>query len=226
MRVVVIEDHQDLREVFIDRLLSEGFNVVGASCAGGLDEQLAAAPTHLIVLDVNLPGESGFDIAQRLRAGYPSLNIIMVSARTEEQDRIRGYESGADFYLTKPVSPAELSAAVKAVRRRVEALTATGRSLVLNPSRLKLSLDGRDAHLSKSDTALLKGLALAPDLRLPYWRLFEITERIADGNSKSQLELQVHRLRKKLEEIGVPDTFIRSIRSEGYQLTLPILIEN
>ena len=149
----------------------------------------------------------------------------MVSARTEEQDRIRGYESGADFYLAKPVSPAELSAAVKAVRRRVDAQTDSDCSLVLNPGRLKLSFGERDAHLSKSDTALLKGLALAPDLRLPYWRLFEITERVADDNSKSQLELQVHRLRKKLEEIGVPDTFLRSIRSEGYQLTLSIRIE-
>ena len=59
MRVVVVEDHQDLREVFIDRLLSEGFDVVGASCAEELDEHLAATATHLIVLDVNLPGESG-----------------------------------------------------------------------------------------------------------------------------------------------------------------------
>ena len=226
MRVVVVEDHQDLREVFIDRLLSEGFDVVGASCAEELDEHLAATATHLIVLDVNLPGESGFNIAQRLRAGHPGINIIMVSARTEEQDRIRGYESGADFYLTKPVSPAELLAAVKAVRRRIHAQTESEASLALSPSGLKLTNGDKDAYLSKSDTALLKGLALAPDLRLPYWRLFEITERIADDNSKSQLELQVHRLRKKLEEIGVPDSFIRSIRGEGYQLTLPIHIEN
>ena len=150
----------------------------------------------------------------------------MVSARTEEQDRIRGYESGADFYLTKPVSPTELLAAVKAVRRRIHAQTEADASLALSPSGLKLTNGDKDAYLSKSDTALLKGLALAPDLRLPYWRLFEITERIADDNSKSQLELQVHRLRKKLEEIGVPDSFIRSIRGEGYQLTLPIHIEN
>ena len=226
MRVVVVEDHQDLREVFTERLLSEGFDVVGVSCGEELDEQLAGNGTHLIILDVNLPGESGFDIAKRIRAGHPGINIIMVSARTEEQDRIRGYESGADFYLAKPVSPAELSAAVKAVQRRVEAHLETNSDLVLSPGGLKLSFGEKDAHLSKSDAALLKGLALAPDLRLPYWRLFEITERLADDNSKGQLELQVYRLRKKLEEIGVPETFIRSIRSEGYQLTLPVRIES
>ena len=226
MRVVVVEDHQDLREVFIDRLLSEGFDVVGASCAEELDEQLAAAAKHLIVLDINLPGESGFNIAQRLRAGHPSINIIMVSARTEEQDRIHGYESGADFYLTKPVSPAELSAAVKAVRRRVGAQADAETSLVLSPSGLKLTNGCKDAYLSISDTALLKGLAMAPHLRLPYWRLFEITGRVADETAKSQLEIQVFRLRKKMEAIGVPDTFIRSIRGMGYQLTLQIRIEN
>ncbi len=67
---------------------------------------------------------------------------------------------------------------------------------------------------------------MAPHLRLPYWRLFEITGRVADETAKSQLEIQVFRLRKKMEAIGVPDTFIRSIRGMGYQLTLQIRIEN
>lgn len=226
MRVIVVEDHQALREVFTERLLSEGFEVVGASCGEELDEQLAGNGTHLIILDVNLPGESGFDIAKRVRAGHPGINIIMVSARTEELDRIRGYESGADFYLSKPVSPAELSAAVKAVRRRVDAEKDSNDGLVLQVTTLKLSLGQKEVHLSKTDTAFLKALALAPELRLPYWRLYEITNRVADDSAKNQLELQVHRLRKKLEEIGVSESFIRSIRSEGYQLTLPLCVEN
>ena len=226
MRVVVVEDHQDLREVFIDRLLSEGFDVVGASCAEELDEHLAATATHLIVLDVNLPGESGFNIAQRLRAGHPGINIIMVSARTEEQDRIRGYESGADFYLTKPVSPAELSAAVKAVQRRTQNGASATDRLLLNLGRMTFCSAQGEVALSKNDVALLKALAIAPERRLPYWRLFEVTERPQSEQAKGQLELQIFRLRKKLAELGVSEDLIKSIRLEGYLLTQSIQLVN
>ena len=225
MRVVVVEDHIDLRQVFMDELTREGVNAIGVTCGEELDECMAEGGINLIVLDVNLPGESGFDIAKRVRAADPRINIIMLSARTSEADRILGYENGADFYLCKPVSPAELSAAVKAVKRRVNAGIDAGTDLALSTMGLSLtSIDGV-VNLSKSDVAFLKALAIAPDNRLPYWRLFEVTERSANDTAKSQLELQVFRLRKKLAEIGISENFIKSIRSEGYQLTQSIRID-
>ena len=225
MRVVVVEDHIDLRQVFMDELTREGVHAVGVTCGEELDECMAEGGISLIVLDVNLPGESGFDIAKRVRAADPRINIIMLSARTTEADRILGYESGADFYLCKPVSPAELSAAVKAVKRRVNARISTGTEVVLSILGMTISSEEGVASLSKSDVSLLKALAMAPDYRLPYWRLYEVTERQANEQAKGQLELQVFRLRRKLAEIGIPENFIKSMRSEGYQLTQLIRID-
>lgn len=226
MRVVVVEDHVDLRQVFMDELIREGVNALGVSCGEELDECMSEGMVHLIILDVNLPGESGFDIARRVRAAAPLTNIIMISARTSEADRILGYESGADFYLCKPVSPAILSAAVKAVKRRVEAGVVSGAELVLNIQGMRIKSQEGEAHLNKTDVALLKALAMAPDNRLPYWRLYEITERSANEQAKGQLELQVFRLRKKLAEIGISENFIKSMRSDGYQLTQAIRIDS
>lgn len=225
MRVIVVEDHMDLRQVFLDALVQEGVDASAVSCGEELDEHLAEGHINLLVLDVNLPGESGFDIAKRVRAADPNINIIMLSARTTEVDRIRGYECGADFYLCKPVSPAELSAAVKAVKRRIQTDANNGVELVLSVLGMRLSSGEGVVSLSKADVALLKALAMAADHRLPYWRLFEVTERSSNEQAKSQLELQVFRLRKKLAEIGVTENLIKSMRSEGYQLTQAIRID-
>lgn len=225
MRVIVVEDHIDLRQLFIERLLDEGFDVVGATCGEELDEQMAIATAQLLILDVNLPGESGFDIAQRVRAARPGIHIIMLSARTSQEDRIQGYESGADFYLNKPISAEELSAAVKAVERHIHNHKALDIDLVLDGKALTISSAKGTVDLSKADVALLKALALAPENRLPYWRLYEVTDRAANDQAKSQLEIQVFRLRKKLAEIDIPETLIKSIRLEGYQLTQALKIE-
>ena len=225
MRVIVVEDHLDLRQVFLDALIQEGVDASAVSCAEELDEHMSAELINLIILDVNLPGESGFDIAKRVRAADPNINIIMLSARTDEVDRIRGYECGADFYLCKPVSPAELSAAVKAFKRRAQTDANNGADLALSVLGMRLTSAFGSVNLSKSDVAFLKALAMAADHRLPYWRLFEVTERESHEQAKSQLELQVFRLRKKLAEIGIPENFIKSVRSEGYQLTQAIRID-
>lgn len=225
MRVIVVEDHDDLRVAFTKKLIREGVKAVGVSCGEELDELMSEGPAHLIVLDVNLPGESGFDVARRLRAANPNINIIMLSARTSEVDRILGYESGADFYLCKPVSPAELSAAVRAVKRRLQAKITASSDLFLNVLGMKLTSEDGVVGLNRMDVALLNALAMAPGYRLPYWRLYEVTERSANEQAKSQLELQVFRLRKKLAEIGIADDFIKSMRSEGYQLTQLIHLE-
>lgn len=225
MNIIVVEDHFDLRDAFVDFLKDEGFSVKGVSCGEELDEQLALTTTDLIILDVNLPGESGFDIAKRLRLAHPGIHIIMLTALGAESDRIQGYDHGADLYLVKPISPLELSAAVKAVNRRIDASADRSAELILNLSSMTLASASGQVDLSASDVALVKSLSLAPSRRLPYWRLFEATERAQEESSKNQLELQVFRLRKKFVEIGASEKLIKSIRNEGYQLTLPIRIE-
>lgn len=225
MKVVVVEDHLDLRQLFVDALIHEGMDAIAVSCSEELDECMSEGMIHLLILDVNLPGESGFDIAKRVRSADPKINIIMLSARTGELDRIKGYECGADFYLCKPVSPAELAAAVRAVKRRVQEEMTRNIDLALSVTGMRLTSENGVANISKADVALLKALAIAPDKRLPYWRLYEVTDRNSNEQAKSQLELQVFRLRKKLVEIGISENLIRSMRSDGYQLTQAIRID-
>lgn len=225
MNIVVVEDHQDLRELFVDHLMRDGFNVVGAGCGEDLDDHMASTAVDLLILDLNLPGENGLEIARRVRTAQASMNIIMLTGCTSEGDRILGYESGADLYLPKPISPQELSAAVRSVHRRVCTSVQSSTTLTLNVSRMVVVSANGEASISKVDTALLKALAAAPDRRLAYWRLFEVTERDQSDAAKGQLELQVFRLRKKLTELGIPEDLIKSVRREGYQLTQPIRIE-
>lgn len=225
MRVVVVEDHQDLRQAFLDGLSRQGIDAQGVSCGEELDECMTAGKVDLIILDINLPGESGFEIAKRVRLADYSINIIMLSARTSEEDRLLGYESGADFYLCKPISLSELSAAVNAVKRRLEAKAQNEAGLRLSVGSLRMTSDVGSVALTRTDVSLLKALALAPDNRLPYWRLFEVTEREANEQAKGQLELQIYRLRKKMAEIGISENFVRSVRSEGYQLTRSIRVD-
>jgi len=222
LRIIVVEDHQDLREVFVNHLNGEGFDVIGVSCGEEMDDCLSDGNFDLLILDVNLPGENGFEIAQRMRAAHRDLHILIITARTAEDDRIRGYDSGADLYLPKPVSAAELTAAVRSVQRRLGAMNGARSELVLDTSRMCLTNHRGEVRLSKSDVALLKAMAIAPDRRLPYWRLFEVTERDQNDAAKGQLELQVFRLRRKLAEIGIEDDLIKAVRREGYLLTQPI----
>ena len=220
MNIIVVEDHYDLRLTFVEHLLQEGYKVWGVSCGEDLNTLLATHSVDLLLLDVNLPGENGFQIARRLRDTHPNINIIMLTVKGGEPDRIKGYESGADMYMAKPVSPAELSAVVRSVYRRLQSEHVEDVVLELDIQHMKLTGPAGQVSLSKRDIAFIRALAVAPDRRLPYWRLFEATNRsLDDEHSKSQLELQIFRLRKKFTELGLDEHFIKSIRGIGYQLT-------
>ncbi len=220
MNIVVVEDHIDLRNSFVEHLAHDGYTIWGATCGEDLDQLMAEHVVNLLILDVNLPGENGFQIAQRVRAAYANIHIIMLTVKGGEPDRIKGYESGADMYMAKPVSPAELSAVVRSVYRRLQSEHVEDVVLELDIQHMKLTGPAGQVSLSKRDIAFIRALAVAPDRRLPYWRLFEATNRsLDDEHSKSQLELQIFRLRKKFTELGLDEHFIKSIRGIGYQLT-------
>ena len=175
MKIIVVEDHQDLRHLFVEHLASEGLDVSGVICGEELDELMVNQPVDLLILDVNLPGESGFEIATRLRPAHPALHSIMLTARSAELDRIHGYESGADHYLSKPVSPAELTAAVRAVHRRTKNHTAAAYKFRLNVGRMTFCSAQGEVALSKNDIFLLKALAAAPERRLGQFGLKAIS---------------------------------------------------
>jgi len=218
LRVAVVEDHAVLCNMFVDHLANDGHAVAGFSCAEELDEHLAQSHIDLLVLDINLPGESGYSIAERLRHAHAGMAIVMLTSRTAEGERIRGYRSGADVYLPKPVSPAELSAVVDRVAHRLLAERTPSGAPVLDLSKLRLVSPAAEVDLGRSEVILLKALVEAPARRLEYWRMLELIERAPDDAGRAALELVISRLRKKLLAAGLPLPCIKAIRGEGYLL--------
>lgn len=226
LNIAVVEDHADLRELFIDFLRKAGHAVTGFSGADELDEYMPSQRIDLVVLDLNLPGENGFSIAQRLRAAHPDLYILMITARTALEDRIRGYASGADIYLAKPVVPDELGAAVASIARRVDAIQTRQMQLVIHDARLELSGPAGQGSLTPPELRLLKAMAESPERKLDTWRLYELLQLEPDPKSKGVLEVRISRLKKKLLEVGAPEPAIKAVWKSGYQLCVPVRINS
>lgn len=220
--IAIVEDHADLRDLFVDFLRGEGHAVTGFSTSDELDEFIADCTVDLLILDLNLPGEDGFSIAARLRMAHPDLQIIMLTARTAVKDRVKGYDSGADLYLTKPISPTELNAAVGSVVRRIAVQREKAVQIVVSLTSLILRGPAGEVNLTPPETQMLKAMAEAPGGKLGYWRLQELLQLEPDEKGKAALEVRISRLKKKLHEAAGPGPAIRAIWKEGYQLCLPI----
>lgn len=223
--IVVVEDHLSLQELLVEALQGEGYAAVGCASAEELDEYLVKAKADILVLDINLPGENGVSIAARLSKANPALRIIMLTARSSEKDKLIGYENGADIYLTKPVSPSELLAAVGSIKRRIKQEVPTASLLMDCPKRQLLStLSGLTIELSFNELSLLKGLVVAPGHKLDYWRLLDLLGKAVDEKSKAALGVQIHRLNAKLLPLTDGEACIKSNFKEGYQLAVSINI--
>jgi DNA-binding response OmpR family regulator len=226
IHIAIVEDHDDLRDLFVDFLENVGHIVAGFSCADDLDDYLAAHSVDLIVLDLNLPGEDGFSIAKRLRESHPDLYIIIISARTALDDRIRGYASGADQYFIKPVVPEELIATVGSVARRLQLAQDRQVNLVLDNLRLELAGPIKKISITQPESILIKALAEATGHKVETWRLCELLGLKDDDNNKSVLEVRISRLKKKLHESGAVAPAIKSVRNVGYQLCVGVVVQN
>jgi len=217
LKIALVEDHDDLRDLLTRDISRAGYLVQTAEAAEDLDELLAKSVVDILILDLNLPGEDGLSISKRLKRSNPELYIVMLTARSGEQDRIDGYQSGADIYLTKPVSSAELLAALGSVSRRLlnrhDEL-----NVVLNVRTMTLT-GTKEVDLNRHEMIILKALNVSPNGNLPYFRLLELCDETEmSEQSKAALEVRIVRLRKKLAEAGVEGKTIRAIRSEGYHL--------
>ena len=120
LRVALVEDDPLLRKEMHYHLKQQGFLVYAVDRGSSLDELLLTEPIDTVVLDLNLPGEDGLSIAKRIRLSIPSIVIVMLTARTATPERLRGYEAGADIYLSKPIDPEELTATLLSQHRRTQ----------------------------------------------------------------------------------------------------------
>lgn len=223
LKITVIEDNDDLRDLLARDISRAGYLVNTAESAEDLDDLVARSVMDILILDLNLPGEDGLSIARRYKRSNPDLYIIMLTARGREQDRIAGYDSGADLYLTKPISSIELMAAIGSVSRR---LLKRHDQLDVELNVRTMTLTGvKPVELNRQEIVILKALNESPDGNLPYFRLLELCgETDLNELSKAALEVRVVRLRKKLSDAGLEGKGIRAIRGEGYQLLSRIKI--
>lgn len=226
LSIVLVEDNDDLRELTADALRGEGHRVVALSCAEELEDQARGAAADVFLIDLNLPGEDGFSLSRRIRQAHPLVGIIIISARSDLQDKVVGYDSGADWYLPKPVPFAELSAALKsfARRRQAQQVDTVMPSGGLRLQQRELHGPGGRVRLTPAEENLLTAFARAPSGRLENWQLLELFGLDSADVSKTSLEVRITRLRKKLSQVGAPGLCLESIRGIGYQLNLPVQV--
>lgn len=230
VRIALVEDDPLLRKEIFHHLKETGFQVFGVANGKSLDELLITEPIDIFILDLTLPGEDGLSIARRIRHSIPKVGIVMMTARGSTSDRVKGYESGADIYLYKPVSPEELTASLQSLTRRL--------NMGLSNKRWKLSLKDRSiagpaqwqrAVLTNSEKVLMVGLIQAPNHTLENEVIVEILSQRAGAEDmgKRALESLVSRLRRKLVEISEPgtDVALKSVWGVGYQLCISVDIE-
>ena len=221
--VVVIEDSEALNALLCRSLKNAGYQVEGFLDAESFLESPAIKSAQVIILDVYLPGEDGISLAHRLRKLMPDLGILMLTTRSTNAERIEGYDAGADYYLPKPVTPAELCDAVHSLfarksRFKVSAAPTVSERCILSRAGYSLSYQGRTLKISDADNKILVGLASAPNQQLEYWQILELLNGDQEVVSRRSLDVRVYRLRSKLSELLGQDTTIVSIRGLGYRL--------
>ena len=217
LNIVVVEDHHALREITVEALSSKGHHVIGLDCAEALPE-LNDLPIDLMVIDLNLPGEDGISLAKRVRNTQPDIGIIMLTARAQAADKLAGYQSGADIYLTKPTSLEELSAAIQAVARRIKPKYTKIVALQLDEGLLTLTGSLESVSLTKHESTLLIAFMRAVEQKMENWQLIQLLGTIEKEYSKANVEVLITRLRKKILIAGASQHPIKSIREYGYQL--------
>ena len=227
LTITVVEDHDALRAVTVEALRRQGHHVLGIACAEALDDEAARFPADVFIIDINLPGEDGLSLSRRIRQSNPRAGIIMASGRTMLDDRIAGYDSGADVYLSKPVEMEELLAAVSSIQRRIDLSQAESsglprHGLVVDARAMLVSGPKGSVVISRSELQMLSAFSTSAGQQLEYWQLMEALGHTPDEFRKATLEVKVVRLRKKLIEAGAESRCIRAVRLFGYQLCVPL----
>jgi len=219
--ILVVEDEPAILESVAYALKRDGFSVSEAVTAAEARER--GAEVELVILDLMLPDGSGFDLIGRLRRGGRAVPIIVLSSRDGEADRVAALESGADDYVTKPFSPREIVARVRAVLRRSAARPAPAASAAppfsIDKATRRAQVSGRALELTRVEFDLLASLLENPGR--VYTRAQLIDEVWGDGFAITDRTIDSHvkALRKKVVEAGAGAGLIETVRGVGYRIT-------
>lgn len=230
--VLVVDDDDRLRDLLRRFLSDNGFRVSAAHDAADARAKLKSMAFDALVLDVMMPGETGIELAADLKRLYPEpLPILMLTAMGEAEDRIKGLESGADDYLTKPFEPRELLLRLNNIRRRAEpvgrrAMPGVSAAVnlgdaVWNGARGELTRAGKRVRLTSVEAALLGVLAERPGAVFSRDDLAQLTGgagAAGGGGEGRAIDVQVTRLRRKIEPNPRFPRYLQTVRGRGYVL--------
>lgn len=220
--VLVVDDDRRLRDLLGKYLTENGYLVVTAADAAEARARMAGLAFDLIVLDVMMPGEDGMSLTRSLRAGGDRVPILLLTARGEVDDRIRGLEAGADDYLSKPFEPRELLLRVGSILRRAPRDDAepAPTTLRLGPftwdiARAELRRGDQPVHLTQAERDLLAVLAETAGQGVSR---DELAARTGSAANPRAVDVQVTRLRKKIEDDPRLPRYLQTVRGTGYML--------
>jgi DNA-binding response OmpR family regulator len=220
--ILVVDDEPKITQLVRDYLERAGFSVQGARDG---HEALMRARTDrpdLVVLDLGLPGLDGLDVTRQLRRDS-NVPIIMLTARDDEADRVAGLELGADDYVTKPFSPRELVARVRAVLRRqlpdAAAETLRADDLELDLPRMRVTVAGRGVDLTATEFQLLAAMARQPGRIFTRAQLLDAIHGVAFESYERAIDAHVKNIRRKLEPKPRQPRYLLTVYGVGYKLT-------
>ncbi len=217
--LLVVDDDRRIRDLLSRFLVSEGYRVTTAETAAEARAKLGGLSFDLLILDVMMPGESGFDFAQTLR-GTSNVPILMLTARDAAESRIKGLEIGADDYLSKPFEPRELALRIANILKRAQPVASPAvESVRFGPfvyhlARGELRKGDDVIRLTDREREMLRVLATTPGETVPR------TDLAGNGGTVSEraVDVQINRLRRKIETNPANPLYVQTVRGVGYRL--------
>lgn len=221
-KILIVEDEANIRELVSYNLKQNDYQVTEAEDGlQGLDAAFREKP-DLILLDIMMPGKNGFDVCKELRARGSKVPVIMLTARTEDIDKVMGLEFGADDYITKPFSIHELMARIKAVLRRSELSreikTIIIGDLTVDAERHEVTVGGKAVELSLKEFELLKALAEKRGIVMTRDQLLDKVWGIDYDGENRTVDVHIRYLRRKLGDDEKESKYIQTIRGIGYKI--------
>jgi len=221
MRILVVDDHAATRRLLARNLEAASHGVKLAGSCAQATSAVALGAFDVIVLDVMLPDGSGLELCSKLRAAKVTTPILLLTARGEVRDRVRGLEAGADDYLAKPFAIAELTARIHALGRRgpiVRDRTVTVGPIQVDLEARRVRVPGGDVPLTAKELAIVELLAMRRGAVVARHHLLESVWGDSDQAAEASLEVLIARIRRKL---GHAAPMLRTLRGVGYSLQCP-----
>ena len=224
--ILVVDDEPRIVQIVRDYLQHGGFAVLVASDGPTALRTARTGRPDLVVLDLGLPGQDGLDVARALRRDG-DMPIIMLTARSEESDKLVGLELGADDYMTKPFSPKELVARIRTVLRRVEGtkrqsdVIRVGGEVTMDVPRMEARFNGKRAELTKTEFQLLATMARQPGRVFTRAQLLDAVKGVAFESYERAIDAHVKNIRRKIEPEPRSPRYLLTVFGVGYRFAEP-----